>query len=149
MTWLTGERALAVAFAALGVLFAVNARELRYMDEFAPGAGFLPFWLGLLLVGLVIVFVFKTRAPKADKEAPLRENRKVLVVTAGLAACVALIDWLGFAVPMAAYLLYLTRGVDRRGWGSSIALSVSTTLCLYLVFRMWLGVPLPKGPWGF
>lgn len=149
MSWLTGERVLAAAFAALGLLFALEARELKYMDEFAPGAGFLPFWLGLILLALAIGFILTTRAPKAQPETPPRSGRKVLAVSAGLVACVALIDWLGFAVAIAAYLLYLMRGVERRSWGLSVGLAAGTTLALYLVFQLWLGVPLPRGPWGF
>lgn len=150
MSWLTGERVLALALAGLGFLFALEARELNYMDEFAPGAGFLPLWLGLILVALVIGFILTTRTPKkVDDETAPRSGRKVIAVSAGLAACVALIDWIGFAAAIAAYLLYLTRWVEGRRWVLSIALAAGTTLGLYLVFRVWLGVPLPRGPWGF
>lgn len=149
MRWLTGERALAGAFAALGLLFALQARDLNYMDEFAPGAGFLPFWLGLILLALAIGFLLTARGPKAEEAAAPRAGRKVLAVSVGLAASVALIDWLGFAVAVSAYLLYLMRGVEGRSWGLSVGLAAGTTLGIYLVFRLWLGVPLPQGPWGF
>jgi hypothetical protein len=148
MRWLTGERLLATAFAVLGLIFAVKAVELKYMDEFAPGAGFLPFWLALILVALVVGFLVSTRAAKQMETAP-PVGRKVLAVSAGLVACVALIEWLGFAVAIAAYILYLLRGVERRSWASAVWLAAGTTSALYLIFKVWLAVPLPQGPWGF
>lgn len=149
MSWLTGERALAAVFAAIGITFALEARELNYMDEFAPGAGFLPFWLGLLLLALVIGFLLTTRAPNAADMVSHRLTRKVFAVGAGLAACVALVEFLGFVVAISAYLLYLTRWIEECRWGLSIGLAAGTTLVIHVVFRMWLSVPLPVGPWGF
>jgi hypothetical protein len=149
MRWLTGERALAVVLGALGLLFAVKSRELKYMDEFAPGAGFLPFWLGLIVVGLVIVFVLTTRGRAAGEREGPRAGRKVFAVGAGLVACVVFIEWIGFAAAIAAYILYLARWIENRRWGLSLGLAAGTTLALYVVFRVWLGVPLPRGPWGF
>jgi hypothetical protein len=148
MSWLTGERVLAMAFAVFGLLFTLKARDLDYMGEFAPGAGFLPFWLGLILFALVIGHLVATRASTGQPSAS-GSGRKVFAVSAGLAACVGLINWIGFAVAIAAYLLYLARWVERRSWGLSVGLAAVTTLSLYLIFRLWLGVPLPRGPWGF
>lgn len=149
MNRLTGERVLGIAFAAAGLIFAFKARELNYMGEFAPGAGFLPFWLGLALAALAIGFLFTTRTPQAEQRVDSTSGRKVVAVSAGLIACVALLEWCGFAVALFAYLVYLVRGVERRGRAFSIALALGTTLALELVFGVWLGVPLPRGPWGF
>lgn len=145
-----GERILAALFGLFGLFFAVKARDLTYMTEFAPGAGFLPFWLGVLLVALVAGFLLTTRAagPAGDGATPL-DRRKVAAVSMGLVACIAVIGWLGFAASIAAYLLYLLRAVERRGWGLSAGVALGTTLGLYLVFQAWLKVPLPRGPWGF
>lgn len=148
MSWLTGERILAVAFAVFGLLFTLEARNLDYMGEFAPGAGFLPLWLGLILFALVIGYLVTTRKSTGEPSES-SSGRKVFAVSAGLAACVGLINWIGFAAAIAAYLLYLLRWVERRSWALSAGLAVGTTLSLYLIFRVWLGVPLPRGPWGF
>lgn len=157
----SGERILAAAFGLAGLLFAAKARDLTYMDEFAPGAGFLPFWLGLVLVALVAAFLLTTRAPGArgvhatggapdtgGAPAPV-SARKVAAVAAGLGACIVLIGWLGFAVSSALFLLFLLRGVERRRWGVSSGVALGTTAGLYLIFQTWLKVPLPRGPWGF
>ena len=46
-------------------------------------------------------------------------------------------------------MLFLFRVVEKLPTLSSILASAGTAAVLTLVFRSWLGVPLPKGPWGF
>jgi putative tricarboxylic transport membrane protein len=148
-----GERLLAAAFGLLGLVWVWRSRELAYMDEFAPGAGFLPFWLGVVLVGLVALYLFTARrAPAARSPAarpPAANPGKVAAVAAGLLACIAAIGPLGLAVPLALYLLYLVRLVERRRLPVAVGVAVGTTAAILLVFRVWLQVPLPRGPWGF
>jgi putative tricarboxylic transport membrane protein len=158
----TGERLVAVGFALMGALWAWKASDLPYMDDFAPGAGFLPFWLGLILVGLAGLVLVVGRSEAAPRRAPAAapdmpagtpghpgSGRKVAAVAAGLLACIALIQPLGIAVPLAAYLFYLIRVVERRGLSLAIAVALGTSLGIVVVFGRWLSVPLPRGPWGF
>ncbi len=72
-----------------------------------------------------------------------------MAVTLGLIVCVAVIETLGFVVAVAAYLLFLLRGVEKESWRTSLGVSVGTIAVLFGLFRVWLQVPLPKGPWGF
>jgi hypothetical protein len=145
---LRGERLLAGAFGLLGLVWVFRSRELTYMDEFAPGAGFLPFWLGVILVGLVAIYLFTARREPAAR-APAANPGKVAAVAAGLLACIAAIGWLGLAVPVALYLLYLVGLVERRRLPVALGVALGTTAAILLVFRVWLQVPLPRGPWGF
>ena len=70
-------------------------------------------------------------------------------MTLGLIVCVAVIEALGFVVAVAAYLLFLLRAVEKESWRTSLGVSVGTVAVLFGLFRLWLQVPLPKGPWGF
>lgn len=147
---MSGERVLAGLFGLLGLFFALGARDLSYMEDSVPGAGFLPFWLGLVLAALVVGFLLTSHRakPSGGADAPV-DRRKVGAVALGLVACIAVIGTLGFTLSIAAYLFYLVRLVERRGWGLSAGVALGTTLGLYLVFQAWLKVPLPRGPWGF
>lgn len=145
-----GEQVLAAAFGLFGVVWILESRDLAYMDEFAPGAGFLPFWLGVALAALAAAVLVAGRRKAGGREGPLERGRprKVVAISAGLFLCSALVGWLGFALPVAAYLVFLVRGVERRSWTASVGLAAGATAGLFLVFRVWLGVPLPRGPWG-
>jgi hypothetical protein len=75
--------------------------------------------------------------------------RKVVAVGVGLFICVGLVEPLGFVVAVAAYLVFLLRAVEKEPWPTSLLVAVGTVAVLFALFRLWLKVPLPKGPWGF
>jgi len=148
-----GERLLGAAFGALGVFWIFESLDLGYMGEFAPGSGFLPLWLGISLVVLAAIFLFRTRGQPSNTESEAasghRFKSRTVPITLGLFACVAAIDWLGFGVAVSVYLIFLIRLVEHYSWRMAIAIGLGTAVGLHLVFQAWLGVPLPEGPWGF
>jgi putative tricarboxylic transport membrane protein len=147
MTW-RGEPVAGVLCALFALLWIATALGLPYMGDYAPGSGFLPLWLGVCLLMLSVIHVVASlRAPVA---APLAGHwRKVVAVTLGLIVCVAVVEALGFVIAVAAYLLFLLRVVEKESWRTSLGVSVGTVVVLFLLFRVWLKVPLPQGPWGF
>ena len=154
MAW--GERCLAGGFGILGLFWIVQALELNYWSDFAPGSGFLPFWLSLILVALVALFLIDSfRRPKTPTEQPLApaapptSTSRTLVIIGGLFVCIAALEWVGFFVAVAAYLVFLLLAVERRPKMEAMLVGVGATVALHLIFRTWLSVPLPSGPWGF
>jgi hypothetical protein len=107
-----GELALALVFAALGLLWIVRSARMPLWEGFAPD--------------------------------PADDIRKPLVVLAALIAAVAALPFAGFAVSIFALLLFLYARVERLPWFPATLVSAATTGALYLVFKTWLGVPLPS-----
>ena len=147
MTW-RGEIVAGLLCALFAALWIATALGLPYLGDYAPGSGFLPLWLGVCLLVLSTIHVVTSlRAPAAA--APAGHWRKVVAVTLGLIVCVAVIEQLGFVVAVSAYLLFLLRAVEKESWRTSLGVSIGTVAVLFGLFRVWLQVPLPKGPWGF
>lgn len=146
---LTGDRIFAGLIGLCGVVWIVQSRHLIYWGEFAPGSGFLPIWLGVVLVALVVVYLamsFRNLVPSAA--APSRP-RHVGAVALGLIVCIGLLEWLGFVVSVALYLAFLIGWLERRPLREVAAVSLGTSFGLWLIFKVWLKVPFPEGPWGF
>jgi putative tricarboxylic transport membrane protein len=143
-----GERVMAGVFGLIGVLWVSQALRLRYWGDFAPGSGFLPLWLGGILVALVVAYLIVSRFTQSTVEATVYPRRP-LIVGGGLLACVAVIELLGFVVSIAAYIAFLLLVVERRPAAQSAAVAIGTPVVLFLLFKTWLKVPLPLGPWGF
>jgi hypothetical protein len=145
---LRGELVVGLVCGLFAALWIATALGLPYMGDYAPGSGFLPLWLGVCLLALSAVHVVSCmRAPAAA--APAGHWRKVVAVMLGLVVCVAVIEPVGFVVAVGAYLLFLLRGVEREPWRTSLGVTVIAVAVLFGLFRLWLKVPLPKGPWGF
>ena len=145
---MTGERIMAGVFGLIGVLWVSQALRLRYWGDFAPGTGFLPFWLGAILLVLVVLYLIASRFTPSTVEAAIHPWRP-LTVGGGLLACIAVIEYLGFVVSIAAYIAFLLLVVERRPAAQSAAVALGTPVVLFLLFKTWLRVPLPLGPWGF
>jgi hypothetical protein len=136
-----GELALALVFAALGGLWIARAARMTLWEGFAPDSGFLPLVYGVILLALALAVA----APLvlARTQPPAAGVRKPLAVLGALAAAVAALPFAGFAVSVFALLLFLYARVERLRILPSVVVSGATTAVLYLIFRTWLGVPLP------
>ena len=137
-----GELGLALAFAALGALWIARAASMRLWDGFAPASGFMPLGYGVLLVALAAAVAFTA------ERMPEEPVRKALVVLAVVAATIVGLSLIGFALSVFFLLFVLFKVVERLPLVRSIAVAIGVTAVLFLVFRTWLGVPLPRGPLG-
>ncbi len=149
-----GEIVLAVAFMAVGLFWVFLASRMTLWDGFAPGSGFLPLIFGILLLGLAAAALLlestsASGAASDDHAAESQPIRTPFIVLLALAAGVAGIEPAGFFAAMFLTMLFLFRIVEKSSLVSSVIASAATSAVLTLVFRTWLGVPLPKGPWGF
>jgi hypothetical protein len=136
-----GELWLALVFAAIGALWIFKAAQMPLWQGFAPDSGFLPLVYGLLLATLAVAVLIQLALQPAAASA---ENiRKPLTVVAALAVAVAALPYAGFVVSVFVLLFFLYAVVERLPWIASVLASAGTTAALYLIFRSWLGVPLP------
>jgi putative tricarboxylic transport membrane protein len=131
-----------------------GGRRMPPSNTFGPGAGFLPFWLGMAMALLsVILLVSATRAPaEAGDRSPFPRGRPVVAIletVVALAAFMLLLETLGFLVATALLTAVLLRVVEREGWGITVVVGVANAAGLYVVFQFLLGVSLPKSLFGF
>jgi hypothetical protein len=135
-----GELALALIFVLTGGFWIVRAARMPLWDGFAPDSGFLPLVYGALLVGLALAVLVQVLAsPVAASE----NIRKPLLVLAALAVTVAILPLAGFAISVFLLMLFLYAVLERLSPAVATLVSAATTGALYLIFKTWLGVPLP------
>ncbi len=131
-----------------------GGRRMPPSNTFGPGAGFLPFWLGVAMAILsIILLVNATREPvQASDPIPFPKGRPIVAIleTIGaLAGFILLLETLGFLLSIALLTAFLLRIVERMGWLTTVTVSVANAIGLYVVFQMLLGVSLPKNVLGF
>lgn len=142
-----GEVGLALLFAVVGVVWVTGALGLPIWEGFAPQSGFLPFVYGAMLVVLsvaVLVGLFRTDNIASDAQ-PVG---KPLILLAALTVAVVGVEAAGFGVAIFLLLAFLFAVVERLPVVRSLIVSGLTTAGLIGVFKVWLGVPLPVGPFG-
>jgi hypothetical protein len=135
----------------LAVAAAGKAWQLPLGTVTAPGAGFFPFLLAvaLALVALAIaVRALRRPAPPSAGAGP-PGRLKLIAVTIALFVYVALLERLGFVTSTFLLMLVLLRAVQTYRWPAAVGGSAAAAVLAHLLFRVWLGVRLPSGPWGF
>jgi hypothetical protein len=136
-----GELVLALVFAALAALWIAKGAGMPLWQGFAPDSGFLPLIYGVLLFVLAGAVLVQLVAAKDAR--PGEAIRKPLVILGALVATVGALPIAGFAISVFALLLFLYAAVERLPMLPSAVVSGATTGVLYLIFKTWLGVPLP------
>ena len=141
-----GEIGLALAFAAIGVVWIAGAVGMPLWEGFAPQSGFLPLIYGVLLTALSgAVFISLFLSERSAAAPPIG---KPLLVLAAVGAAVVGVTAAGFGVATFLMLLFLFAVVEKRSVLKSAIAAAATSAALILIFRTWLGVPLPAGPLG-
>lgn len=141
------ERIAAAFFIFLGVGAATLAYRMGFGNLHQPGPGFFPFLLSTFLAALGFIYFF-TRL-RLDSN-PGRLWEKGALVRPFLAVLVmfiytVLMGEIGFY--SATFLLFLVWLIiiEREKWLTIGLVSILGTLSFYLVFTVFLKVPLPKG----
>ena len=146
-----GNRYFAAICLGLSLWLVLESFQLDYKTGFTPGPGFEPFWLGvalaLLSVSLLIETYFKkstekdSRSHLPDHKALMRVGTIVLILV-GFTALMSIIGFLGTVFLFVAMILFLLEG---DGLLPSIACGAFYSSFVFVVFKYWMQLDLPKG----
>ena len=157
-----GEKIFLIAMALVAMLWVAGASQLTFTDDSIPASGFVPMIFAVVFLGLVVAILFSSkrigtvvptakaseREPKTDLEQ--RDGRnKILKILGGLVVTIGIFEIVGASLAIFSLLFFLIKIVEHRSSLQALLVSAITTLILHLLFKTWLGVPLPAGPWGF
>jgi hypothetical protein len=73
---------------------------------------------------------------------------RVVAVLGLLTAYVIALPWLGFLPATALLVLPLVHALGEWSWPLTLATTAAIALACHVVFKHWLGMPLPPGPLG-
>ena len=144
------ERALNAFWIALGAAAAAYAWALGVMGPSGPDSGLFPLIAAVIIMGAGAALMFQRSSLAASPDFPRGAAlRRVGGVVAGLALFAFGIPYLGFAIAGAITMLILLRTVEQSSWVESVLLAIFAVVAVVLLFGFLLGMPLPRGPWGF
>lgn len=140
--------AAVLAFAAAAVY---ESTRLPFGTVRNPGPGFLPWWAGLALGVLALICLgqaLRGRPAAGPAAPPVERGRlpKVGGLVAVLAAYVLALEPLGYPASTFLLVLFMLRVVDPQRWAMALGVAALASVGSYVVFAVWLQVPLPPGP---
>jgi putative tricarboxylic transport membrane protein len=136
-----------LALAALGTYIIREAWRWDYMATDGPGPGFFPLWYGGAMVVLSLLLVAGSvlkSSPPADS-VNWSEFGRALICWAAFAACIALLNVLGFVVSFALMTWFIVAVMFRQSQLKAVMIAIGGALGFYALFSLALGVSLPSG----
>lgn len=159
------EKVSSVVLVAFGLFVAYYSRQyLKLGLMITPGAGFLPYWIGIALAVLGAIWFFKTllarkgsgaggeesAAGDAAEEGKALRGRILTKFLPGV-LLVILYAWLfekaGYIVSSALFMVGWQKVVEKEGWRKTAVIAVLSAGCMYALFSYLLKVYLPTGTW--
>jgi len=140
--------ALAAAMVlGFGAAALYESSKLPFGTVHSPGQGFFPWWTSAAVVLLALILLFQALASRssAAQEGPGR-IAKVALLLVVLVAYTFLLDLLGYLLCTFFLVLFMLRAIDPQRWTVALGIAAVTAVGSYVVFAVWLSVPLPRGP---
>ncbi len=140
------ERIAAVVLILIGIGAAFGALKIGFGSFRLPGPGFLPFWLAVILTIMSVIHLLTQLGTDAKvKLWPGKTWFRPLLAIVIMFAYAYLMKWFGFCT--ATFVLFVTwmTVVAKEKWSTVAVVSVLATAITYLLFEVFLQVPLPKG----
>jgi putative tricarboxylic transport membrane protein len=136
---------------AVGLLACYGASRLGIGNVAEPGAGFIFFWSGLVLIILsLIVFADAVRSSEDTVRLIPKINwPKIALVLFSLLLYAFFLERLGFVLMTFVLISFLVGSIEGKGWFRSLCVASAAALTSYAVFELWLKIRLPKGVFGF
>ena len=136
---------------AVGLLACYGATRLGVGSITDPGAGFIFFWSGLVLIILsLLVFADAVRSSEDTvRQIPEINWPKITLVLFSLLLYAFFLERLGFVLTTFVLMSFLLGCIQGAGWFRSVGIAGAAALTTYVMFELWLKIRLPRGIVGF
>jgi hypothetical protein len=143
------EGIIFLSFVALFVVILLGIRGLNIGNAHNPGAAFMPFWSGVLLLLLVTAnFWINVRKGSKGVQEAIRPGIKTMLVLAGILAYIVITPYLGFILTIFLLLVFFFSLIERKNFGLILLTSGVTSLVVYLIFVTFMKCQFPRGILG-
>lgn len=132
----------------IAVIAIIEAMPLPFGSLRAPGAGFFPQSLSVLLLIFGGGIVLRSLGGSAERIGFDSRSWLVGAAAVGFIAYALILPFAGFVLATIGIMLLVMRGLSGMPWRQALLIAVLSVVISYIGFSE-LGVPLPRGPLPF
>ena len=142
---------VALFWIALGILVCYGANRLGLGSVTEPGAGFIFFWSGLILIVLSLMALAEGLRSTEEIVQETGEMNwvKIALVLLALVLYAFFLERLGFVVTTFLLLSFLLGWIEGTHWTRTFGVASAAALGSFAIFQLWLKIRLPTGIFGF
>ena len=135
-------------FVAVGVIFAVGARNYSLGTSARPGPGYFPLMLSVIMAILGAIVVFKALTIETEGGDPIGHVawKPLIIIVAAIAVFGATITWLGMIISIPILILISSFASDEFHWRDVLVNSIVLTVASWLIFIVGLKLTIPMWP---
>lgn len=145
----TVDAVVAVLLLIFGIVEIIESRELGAgWTSDGPGAGYFPFYLGVIICISALGILYQATASKARDTGAFVDRgqlKRVLSVLIPAFVYVLAVVFLGLYVASAIYIALFMIVLGKYSVIKSILVGVLTNALFFMMFEVWFKVPLYKG----
>jgi putative tricarboxylic transport membrane protein len=141
---------------AIGLFLFFQSKKLLVWSRFGPEEGFFPLAIAIIIIGISLVILIHSvafsPAPAQGKQKVLtsktEERRDLFRVSSyGILTLLygSLMESAGFLVSTAVFLFLILKFAEGKSWRVTVVVAFTAITVSYVLFKYWLGVPLPPG----
>jgi putative tricarboxylic transport membrane protein len=124
-----------------------ESSKLPFGSVHNPGEGFFPWWTSAAIVLLALVLLFQASTSRSSiAQQGAGRIAKVALLLVVLIAYTFLLDLLGYLLCTFFLVLFMLRAIDPQRWTVALGMAAMIAAGSYILFAIWLSVPLPRGP---
>lgn len=143
------DAVVAVIVIIMGGVVIYGSRKLgSEWTSDGPGAGYFPFYIGLILVISGVGVLYQALAGKnknTEVFVDRQELGRVLSVLIPAAVYVGAIQLIGIYVASAVYIALFMVILGKYSWIKSVVAALAVNAVFFMMFEVWFKVPLHKG----
>ncbi len=142
------EKISVLFWMAVGLSVSLASIKLKIGQMSNPGAGFMSFYAGLLLILLsLILAISKIGKRRVEHSVPfdLPMSKNIAIILSSLFIFASLFETLGYLTSVSLLLFVLLKMSTPKKWLSPLLWSIGISLSTYVVFYVLLKCNFPQG----
>lgn len=149
------DRNFGIVCLGLSLWLILEGLRWDYTAGFTPGPGFEPVWLGIILGCLALFLIIDSyrRKDGKDDNKKIFPDKKALIrvvwITAIFSGLALVVETLGFTLTVFIFVVVILFFLESYKISKSIFYGVAFSGTLFLIFKYWMEMELPRGFWGF
>ena len=133
-----------LAFSVIGVIYSIVS-HFGFKVEWKLSPYLFPLFISLMLFVLSISLLLSGLKGMDEKKSEKGDKKTFLLFLSECAIYLVVLRYLGFLISTMILLGAIVRLLGEKNWVKVILISVVTSLIIYFLFGVYLGVMLPKG----
>ena len=134
-------------FIVVGLLFAYIAPNYGMGTPAKMGAGYFPFWLGIVLAGMGLIVALGGMGPKAEEEKLAKWDWKsVLWVTGSVVLFAITLPYMGLIISLIVLIFISAMASHEFHWKGTVVSAVILNVIAYVAFVWGLKLQFPVWP---